>query len=76
MNPMWALLALDLLDTLATLLKRGSEAREEVETVRAKVRQMILEDRDPTPEELRELALKSRLLTIRLLAARDSAREG
>ena len=75
MNPMWALLALDLLDTIVTLMKRGKESAAEIEIVRAKVRQMIVEDRDPEPEELRVLALKSRLLSIRLKAARDSARE-
>lgn len=74
MNPMWALVALDLLDTLAVLLERGSEAAAEIEVTRAKVQQMVAEERDPTPEELGVLALRSRLLTIRLRRARDKAR--
>jgi len=73
MNPMWALVALDLLDTLVVLMERGDAAKAEIEATRAQVQEMVAEEREPTPDELRALALKSRLLSIRLKAAREKA---
>lgn len=74
MNPMTILMILELLDTFAVLLASLPEAKARYDAVRAKVEQMVEEDRDPTPEELDELEAEAGVLSARLKAARDRAR--
>jgi hypothetical protein len=66
MNQVTLLLLIDLIDLAYVAATAGVSAFANYEAHSAKVRQMIVEGRDPTPEELAELSNTTKLLQARL----------
>lgn len=69
MTPATALLVIRVLDLLAFALLKGPEVKARYDRAVAKIRELIEEGREPTPEEFAEVVAESDAATERLRAA-------